>query len=192
MYLTYSEGRHQDVHFRYLHIKLPTLYLIKKNNEKAGRDTSGMDIACMHCTRRVENQYHVMQQCIWAKPVWGYVFPNISEILKTYSYKLPDLICGRFPLGVDDNKKKMVLTIIQITLHCIWMNRNSFYHGDDPPPSPTATKNVIKSTFHNVILTKLREFGPEKIEKFKKVFCHTPRVVRVDMDQDVLITRFIK
>ncbi len=192
VYLTHSEGRHQDVHFRYLHIKLPTLYLIKKNHEKAGKDTFNMNVACIHCPTKVENQYHVIHQCVQAKPLWDYVYPNITEILKTHSYKLPDLICGKFPKGISDFKKRMVLTIIQITMHCIWLNRNSFTHEDDVLPTLEGSRNIIKNTFHKVILTKLREFEPHNIDKFIKIYCHTPRVVRIDLDRDILITKIIK
>ena len=191
VYLTMSEGRHQDVHFRYLHIKLPTLYLMKKNNKAAGKYHSNMVTACMHCPMRTENQYHVMQGCTKAKPIWNYVYPTLSLILRTYSYKLPDLICGKFPPGVNESKKKMVLTVIQITMHCIWMNRNSFLKGDPNPPTRRGTECIILKSFHRAMLVKFMEFYPDKIDKFKKLYCHTPRVCRFNSNTEQLITEII-
>ncbi len=191
-YLTYSEGIHQDVYFRYLHIKLPTSYLIKKDKKAAGIYHSTMITSCMHCPNKTENQYHVIQGCIKAKPIWDHVYPTVTEILKTHSYKLPDLICGKFPPNVSDSKKKMVLTLIQITMHCIWHNRNAFVKNDPILPTLKGSKSIIRNTFHNVIYTKFMDFYPNKIEKFQKLFCHTPKVCRYDENEELLYTVIIK
>ena len=147
-----------------------------------------MVTTCIHCPNRTENQYHVMLACAKAKSVWKYVSSTIEEILQTHSYKLPNLICGQFPSNTNDCKKKMVLTLIQIVMHSIWLNRCSFVKKDSVLPTLRGTKNIIKNTFHKIICNKFWEMYPHKLAKFEKLFCHTPRVCRYDSVNELLYT----
>lgn len=191
VYASFAQGRHQDIHFKYLHLKTPCKDFLRKQSEKSGRTFHWSNTNCKFCPI-IENQDHIFLDCPQADLLWKYVFPAIRAILKPHSFRLQDLIAGHFHNDTNFNKRKLVLTIIQITMHTLWLNRNSFlFNKVVEHPTFRKSRNAIKLTFHRVILTQFKNHLPHQLAKFRKHFCHTPSVVNV-INDDSLYTHFIK
>ena len=78
-----------------------------------------LKLECAICPDNIEDNEHIFLNCPAADLVWNFIYPTVQEILKPNPFKIPSLIFNQFPQGTTIQKKKMVLTLIQISMHSI-------------------------------------------------------------------------
>ncbi len=190
LYYTYAYGQAQDTHYIYLHRKIPSKVDIRDNvNKKGGRSFKG-DVACSVCVLHDEDQDHIIYNCCEAKRLWTFVYPTLVELLKPHSFKICDLVLGNFP-AVFYFKKLIALTLIQITMHTIWRNRNSFrFDPVNKKPTLKRSHGMIKKEFFRAIKNQYDELVKSQLVKFRNRFCHTPKVIWID--NEVLYCNILK
>ena len=73
----------------------------------------------------VETNEHIFFQCPNAKPLWVFVKPTIMALLQEPTAKMFKCTLNIFPPNVSYERRALIVTLIQITLSQIWVNRNS-------------------------------------------------------------------
>ena len=77
----------------------------------------------------------------------------------------------------------MILTLIQISLHNIWKNRNHIlYDKLDNNQVILKAKASIKLQFIQTYTQIYKKFDTANLDNFKKHFCHTPKVCTLNED----------
>ena len=67
-------------------------------------------------------------ECEEAYDIWTEIKPKISEVFEGEGVQCFKLALKLFPQGTTLGKRKMALTLLQIAMHQIWLNRNSRKH----------------------------------------------------------------
>ena len=171
----------------HLHRVIPSKIYIRDTFHNKGHNFKNMKITCNLCPKSNESNEHIFHECRTAKATWSWVYPTIQDILNT-NFKIFDLTLNKFPQGISMNKIKMVSTLIQITLHTIWLNRNKFlFDKVSDAPTLEGTLKQISSNFYQSIKKKFNEHMPNQLQKFRQTFCHTPKVCDVINDKELSV-----
>ncbi len=190
VYHTYADGHEQDIHFLFLHRKVSTKMLIKQNKGR-GLNYNAMSTICSSCKISDEDQEHLFMECVEAQKLWDFVLPTLRELLKPHEFRIYDLILNKFP-KVFHFKQLIALTLIQITMRTIWLNRNSFrFDPISKKPSLVKSQRIIMKNFFRAINRQFEELLPNQLAKFRKRFCHTPKVIWLEKD-DVLFCNILR
>ena len=186
VYATYALGKHQDIHFKFLHRIHKSNVFVKQRTPSM--NWNQLNLKCAVCPDNIEDNEHIFFNCPAADLVWNFIYPTVQEILKPNPFKIPSLILNDFPQGTSIQKKKMVLTLIQISMHSIWMNRNKvLFDKANPQELLPLSENVIHYSFLKILKQKFREYLPNRMAKFRQDFCHTPLVCTVFHNNDLLV-----
>ena len=123
---------------------------------------------------------HIFFKCRIARHIWNFLHPTLAEIMRPKIVNTPKLLLGIFPDNIPIQKRKMILTLIQIALHYIWVSRNKILkgQGDQQIMIKTAHK-VIPYTFSKIITNKFNENMPNNLAAFREEFCHTTKVCTI-------------
>ena len=188
VYHSHAGGRYQDVHYKFLHRIIPSKEYIIKIFFRRGYNFRKMKITCKTCPRTLETIEHIFFNCYKAKLLWNFVYPTVYEILKTRNFKIFHLTLNKFPDNISIQKTKMVITLIQITLHTIWINRNkTLFDKVANRPTIMGSRSAILYAFYSCLKHKFQEYMPNSLAKYKENFCHTPRICTVLNDVDLRV-----
>ena len=175
---TYAKGKHQDVHYKFLHRIIKSKCYLKRFLR--------INTECGSCAQ-AETIEHIFKDCYQAKAIWRAVDPTIEEILRPANFTRYDLILNKFPKNISIPKMQMVSTLIQIAMHTIWIHRNSVQF--DKPEFRTTiegSKQIIRDTFISILQKKFDEYMPNGMTKFRQNFCHTPTICNVQNDTELI------
>lgn len=173
-------GKHQDVHFRFLHQILPTNEFKKTRFTSRGfQNTNPM---CGRCPGRKETNIHVIFECVAARSILDFAIKNLDILLRGTAYTLFNITVNVFPDGISAEIKKMAIGLWQISMRVIWLNRNQFVFKQKIT-NITESINTISKQFKSAILA---EFQTLDRRKFTKRYCHTPRICKIHNDELVI------
>ena len=176
-YYTHADGKSQDTHFKFLHRVIPSKVFVQKRY----KGSTQVDIKCASCNKK-ESTEHIFSHCQQAKFIWNFVYPTIKAIIGS-PFKIFDLFLNKFESNTSIDKKKMILTLIQISLHNIWKNRNHIlYDKLDNNQVILKAKASIKLQFIQTYTQIYKTFDTANLDNFKKHFCHTPKVCTLNED----------
>ena len=180
VYATHNPGYLQDMHFKVLHRIVPSK-IFRQKRTQGGRNFAREVLECKSCKGHLETNEHIFFNCKAADDIWHFLYPTLKSIMGiTTNFPVIPLILNRFPPGTPESKAKLVLTLIQIGLHAIWINRNKVLHdGEDPKKAVTDSEIIMQNTFFKVLKKRFREHMPDNLAKFKRAFCGTPAVCNV-------------
>ena len=177
-------GKHQDVHFRFLHQVLPTNEFKKTRFTSRGfQNTNPM---CERCPGQKETNIHVIFECVAADPILDFVTKNLRILMRGKPYTLFNITVNVFPDGIPADVKRMAIGLWQITMRVIWLNRNQ-YVFKRKITNLTESVNTISKQFKSAIEAEFQTLDPEK---FSKRYCHTPRICNVQ--NDTLIVNLVR
>ena len=132
VFSTYAIGKHQCVHYRFLHRVLPTQGFMRQRFR--GKGFANLSPKCLACPNAVETNEHLFFRCVAATPILTYIYPSIQVLLENKPFKLFKLALNIFPDQVPFVKQRMALTILQIAFNRIWTNRNTLtFEGTHSP-----------------------------------------------------------
>ena len=80
----------------------------------------------------------------------------------------------------------MVTMILQITIHSIWLSRNAFVKEHRYTPLNLVLAR-IRLDFGKCVRKKFSELP---LVEFKRQFCHTPSICRVERDTQLVLNLF--
>ena len=134
----------------------------------------------MYCTTcpqnsRVENLYHLFIGCPRASEIWDVIWPSINQLTRNNPFNIQKLILNIHSTNLHINIRRMINTILQITMHRIWINRNSWEKDHARIPLNESLAR-IRLAFSRAIRRKFRELSPDK---FRERYCHTPHICDV-------------
>ncbi len=183
IYTSHANGKQQDIHFKFIHRILPTNDFMKKRFK--GRGYNQTDPKCKGCTETETNE-HIFFQCIHAKDLWAFIKPSIAKLLQNTPFKMFKLTMNTTHKNIALVRRKLVITLIQITLHTIWLNRNRLKFKNEKP-FIDASKRKIQNDFEYTIKNKYHNYIKKNmLEKFRKDFCHTPEICNI-VDNNLMI-----
>ena len=122
-----------------------------------------------------------------AKRVWDLVYPTIKTLLRGTHFKITRLVVNSYLENVPLMVRRMINTILQITMHQIWLDRNLRQFESISTPI-NKTRALISLTFNKVMR---RTFRRIPLAAFKAKCCHTPSVCRVIADDAVITNIFL-
>ena len=133
---------------------------------------------CNVC-RKVETQAHAFFECDEAYAIWREIKPKLSEILDGENVQCSKIALKAFPDKTTPNQKKLLLTLVQIAMHQIWLNRK---HEKIQQNTQTSLNSIDRSFTKNI----KRCFGTyateDNLKLFSQRFCMALSICRVDDD----------
>ena len=151
IWTTFSPGRYQEIHFKFLHLAIPTCERLS-----SWTSTVKPNAYCKQCLagrkQLTETDIHLFFSCPNAYGLWKWVKTIMGKLLPEHPARCFLYSMNIFPDDVPNNIRKLILTLIQITMHQIWVNRNS-NNLTHPDPDFRASISQIKSEFLYIILS---------------------------------------
>ncbi len=140
-YMSWDNSKIQDVHYKLLHNAHANGENLRQSNEREmGRGR--YDIKCPRC-HILETPVHVFFLCRSAAVVWN-LFLYIFEDLFGRENITPQQIVFQLHRPADENKKRVIATILCTVLHEIWVGRCR-HKFEEQYPSPQLTIARINS-----------------------------------------------
>ena len=172
IYTTQAEGKHQDVHYKFIHMALYT------NQNLSRFKGSTQHPLCDFCKTKnkevTETHIHVIRQCQNSHLLWNRMFPLLRKILKEKRIRVIQILFNTFPAGVPTAAQKIALTVAQVTSHKIWTNRNNFKHQNIIPDLDISQKQILHA-LANIIKANYNKRKREKaLQRFQSDFCVHP------------------
>ena len=183
VFMSYTLGCHQDVHYRFLHRVLPTQAYMHQRFRGYGH----LNPKCFACPNAVETNEHLFFRCVAAKPILTYIYPTIQILLQGRPFKLFKIALNVFPAGVPLRQQQMAVTLLQIAFHTIWKNRNSLkFEGNLPQLADS--QHRIRFIFTSLLKEQFDAFMPDGLAQFRLKYCHTPRICSVRPDNTLHVS----
>ena len=183
VWTSFSPGRYQEIHFKFLHLAIPT-------NEKLHKWTSKVvpNANCKQCLLRqnpqIETDIHLFFSCPNAFGLWKWVKTIIMKLLPNHPARCFVYSMNIFPDDVPNNIRKLVLTLIQITMHQIWVNRNS--NLTKPDSDLISAIAQIRNEFLYIILSIHKKHNEEhRLVVFRKNFCQNNQLISLGADNSI-------
>ena len=174
---TPARGSHQDVMYKYIHRIHATAYF--KFIRFSGGDNFGAHTRfCARCPTQVENLFHCFISCPAATRVWDVIYPTLEVLHRGGPFRISRLLINTHENNLPIAVRRMITTILQIALHRIWINRNTFTK-ESRYVSLNQSLAQIKLEFNRAIR---KQFVRLPLVKFREQYCHTPDVCRVEND----------
>ena len=140
IHITLSPGSYQELHFKFVHRGLPVNEIVAKWK----RVENDVDPLCKSCTNHslhnVETHLHLFFDCDTAYEIWAAIKPLLQALIPEGKISCWLLTMSIFPKGVSTFRKKLATTLIQISLHEIWCNRNLIENDGQPDISTSIIK----------------------------------------------------
>ena len=185
VYTSYALGKHQGVHYRFLHRVLPTQAYMHQRFR--GRGYANTDVKCLACPNAIETNEHLFFRCVASRPVLTYIYPSIQILLQGKPFKLFKIALNVFPPGVPIRHQQMAVTILQIAFYTIWTNRNTLkFEGSLPPLE--GSQHKINFHFKSLMQEQFDAFMPAGLAQFRQKYCHTPRICSVHADNTLHVS----
>ena len=100
-------------------------------------------------------------------------------ILQTPTVKMFKCTLNIFPPNVSNDRRALIVTLLQITLYQIWANRNSLKF-DKIQPNILLSQLFIASNFTSRLRKHYVSYiNSNGLAQFRQKFCHTPQVCNV-------------
>ena len=176
-YTSYASGAPQDTHFKFLHGVHKTNWYLKK----IMRNRTNTKPFCNACGK-TETLAHVFFECEEACDIWKEIKPKIREVLEEEKVQCFKLALKLFPVGTSLNKKKMTITLVQIAMHQIWLNRNLRKH-EGVKKNTQASINCMDKYFREYIKCYYVTYSNENIlNLFEQRFYQAPSICKLSED----------
>ena len=185
IFTSFSLGKHQCVHYRFLHRVLPTLAFMRQRFR--GKGYGNLSTKCLACPNAIETNEHLFFRCTAARPILTYIYPSIRAIMDNRPFKLFKIALNIFPDQVPLPKKRMAITILQLAMHQIWTNRNSLKF-DGSYPTIGESQHIIAHNFTLLLREQFDLCYPNGLVRFRKNYCHTPQICSVRADNTFHVT----
>ena len=180
VYRSLATGNQQDIHYKFLHQILYTNKFCSKF--KASPDHPKQHPFCDFCQRsgweRVEDVYHLFFRCKLAQQVWVQVMPVINLITPSRVRRV-EFLFSNFPPGISPHLQRLLISLLQITMQGIWINRNFSKHKEVDPVIRTSVKQIFRSISHMVTAQFNSSKRRHSEHKFIQRFCANPRFCQV-------------
>ena len=123
----------------------------------------------------MENLYHLFIGCPHASAVWDAVWPSINTLMRNNPFSIQKLILNIYTLNIHIDIRRMINTILQITMHRIWISRNSWDKDKVRRPVNESLAH-IRLAFNKAIRRRFRELSEDD---FREKYCHTRTICDV-------------
>ena len=184
IWTTHAPGRYQELHFKLMHFAMPT------RERLASWLYAVMPIAyCKSCLSRgkqlVETDIHLFFSCTNAYTLWTWAKGIIKKLLPNHPARCFLYSFNIFPDDVPNNIRKLIMTLIQVTLHQVWVNRNST-SLDVPNPDLGESIAMIKWELTHIILSIHKKYCTEhRLPLFRQSFCNNNDLIFLGTDNVV-------
>ena len=176
---TYAPGKFQELHYKFVHLALPTRELVAKMGH-----LGKTDINCTYCKRKgqlnCENHPHLFFSCESAYEIWEGVRSTFSKFLPKGDVHFLQLALGVKTPQLTIANYKIVLTLLQICLKTIWENSNKS-EFDSSEVDLRCTLPKIFNTFYKIIRVQFRKANQtNSLAKFRTTFCQGNSLITID------------
>ena len=166
-YPTYASGYQQDIHYKFLHQALYTNKLVSRFRDRQQHPHCDMCLA--HGRETIEDVFHLFFKCRHADTIWNKITPLITTFF-TKTIRRVQFLFNNFPEKTPTRIQQLVLSIMQITIQQIWMDRNFFKHRG-VIPDPDRTKKKIFIIVGNMITANFNvHYREHTLKKFDEKF----------------------
>ena len=175
-----SPGKYQELHYKILHLALPTRESMAR--WKARGATNPHCMSCRETNQNiVETHLHIFVECKQAYNMWKLVEPIIQLLQPDKPTQCFYLIMGIYQPGVPMQMKKLIATVVQLTLHQIWLNRN-IVSMDKKRPDLRTSLNKIKTVTANIVTNIYRKMRDgNNLVNFRKNYCDNNKLITLDI-----------
>ena len=112
--------------------------------------------------------------------MWKLVEPIIQLLQPDRPTQCFYLLMGIYQPGVPMQMKKLIATVVQLTLHQIWLNRN-IVSMDKKRPDLLTSLNKIKTVTANIVATIYRKMRDgNNLVNFRKNYCDNNKLITLD------------
>ena len=188
VYDSHAIGRHQEIHYKFLHLAFPTRDMRKKWTAQ-----KNMNPHCQYCRRissfQMENHLHAFFSCPLAYNVWAKIKPILQMMFLKDPISTLRITLGLFPPNIKYSIRKLAVSLIQITLYRVWLNYN-LYAFESVIHDETGSVHWIKRTFKTLIRTRFNAFKrTNSLAKFRQEYCNTTKLLSIG-DRETLVIAF--
>ena len=168
IFFTFAPGKFQTLHYKFIHHGLPTRTKIVR--WKGGNFNPN----CLYCRSLKhfvpEDLVHLFFECEYAYRIWREVKKILALLLPNNQIHSFLLTFAIFPSGVTWPIKKVVLTLIQISLYRIWLNHNIYTNDSSFLPLDDSI-SYIQYQFRVLVYQMYRSFVKAgTIHKFRNTY----------------------
>ena len=191
VYRSLATGHQQDIHYKFLHQILFTNKFCSRFKASPGHPKQHP--FCDFCQRsgweRVEDVYHLFFRCKLAQQVWVEVMPVINLVTPRWVRRV-EFLFSNFPPGISPHLQRLLISLLQITIQRIWLNRNFSKKKEVDPDIHTSVKQIFRSISHMVTAQFNSSKRRHSEHKFIQRFCANPQFCQVH-HQGFLIFPFL-
>ena len=166
-FASYATGKTHDVLFKLMHNCLPTKVRLKRNHHKRGNYSE----KCKYC-KKTENTLHIFARCKIAMKIWE-TYQKVYEKLlpgKRFIYEEAAITLNLVDTNINQNTRKLTLTLTNIIIHELWTSRNKF-EKDNILPNIERSVKTINTRMGNILEMQFRHFkSKNNIQTFKNLF----------------------
>ena len=146
---------------------------------------------CAYCRRnnklKIETHLHLFFDCPSAYAIWRYVRP-IIELLVPQQTKVQCFIFSfgtnmkNFPISIQ----RLIMTIVQLTLYHIWINRNC-YSIEKKIIDQAVSMRKIKTSFSRIVQNIFKKMCKgNNLANFRRNYCDNNRLITLGPSESLL------
>jgi len=170
LHVSLAPGKYQELHYKFIHRALPTKARIVKWQCK-GRLNPNCSICLRSNKSHLEHHVHLFFDCPHAFAVWRLVKLVLGKLLPKHRPQCYMFTFALFPSDMTPQSRKLTMTLVQLTLFEIWINRNK-YNYEHIIIDPMTSFDKIKKDFSMILrnLFKKMKRG-HNLVNFRKFYC---------------------
>lgn len=181
IYVSYASPFQKEIHFKFLHQMLYTNLFRSKFKEKDGRKVQPFCKYCLTLGKsRVEDVFHLFFKCGRAHLLWQKVMPILKIFSPHRRIHKVDILLSVFPHGTSEQVRKLLLSLVQITLQKIWINRNFFENRTVLSDLDYSKREICAGIVNMVVAKRNVALKEGKSDRFKKQFLFRPLFCRLN------------
>ena len=184
---SFSPGKYQELHYKFLHLALPT-----RKRIATWRSMGHLNPNCVYCrqnnTLKVETHLHLFFDCPIAFELWSSIKTIIQKLIPAQRVQTFMLTMGIFPTTATITTKRLIATLIQLTLHAVWINRNMICMDQEQPVLDISIGKIQRKfkTAINAVYKKMKM--AHNVAGFRKNYCHNNTLISLDASLNLVLS----
>ena len=181
IYLSHASPFQKELHYLFLHQSLYTNENLSKFKAKDGKKVEPF---CDFCRTKgkntVESIFHLFFKCERAHLVWQQVMPILKVLSPHRRVRKINILLADFDAGTSEVSRRLLLSVIQITMQKIWLNRNMHAKRKVLADLHYSKRDICAGIVNMVIAKHNVAVKDNKHDRFKKQFMFQPLFCRLN------------
>ena len=179
IYSSHASPFQKELHYLFLH---QCLYTNKNLNRFKGKKGHKVHPFCDFCHSKGRNVsediFHLFFNCERANLLWQQVMPVLKVLSPNRRLRRINILLADFEGGVSDATKRLLLSLVQIIMQKIWLNRNLFAKRKILADLHYSKRDICAGIVNMVTAKRNLALRDNKPERFKKQFLFQPLFCR--------------